>query len=135
MLYKILLSPIIDSSMTQKSKKTAEPRPLFQIIADAFSSKSKGNKKSSPHKTIWIGAIIAAVSLLSTIPLMKHSCSTNIASSLIGYGVGVIIALTGLLQNKSEKQALITLALTFVVSVATLAIFISLFGFFICWQF
>lgn len=121
--------------MVKQSKKMAEPRPLFQIIADAFSSTNKGKKKTPPTKTIWVGVIIATVSLLLTIPMMKHSCSTNIAINLVGYGIGVMTVLAGLLQNKSEKQALMTLALTFLVSVAILAIFISFFGFFICWQF
>lgn len=120
--------------MSKKQPKQAEPRPLFQIIGDAFNSKN--NKKSpSSSQLVFLGAIIALLSLVLIIPRMKHSCSTNMGGNVFAYGIGVIVILAGLLQNKNDKQALGILLLTSLISVVALIIFTTFFGFFICWQF
>lgn len=119
--------------MSKKQLKETEPRPLFQIIADAFGDKSK--KSPSSKQLVFLGVTIAIVSLALIILRMKHSCSTNMDGNIAAYGIGIIVILAGLLQNKSDKQALGILLLTFLISVITLIIFTTLFGFFICWQF
>lgn len=120
--------------MSKKQLRENEPRPLFQIIVDVFNSKS--NKKSpSSNQLVFLGATIALLSLVLIIPRMKHSCSTNMDGNLVAYGIGVIIILAGLLRNKSDAQALGILLLTFLVSVITLIIFTTFFGFWLCWQF
>ena len=86
--------------MSKKRFKETGPRPLFQIIADAFGDKSR--KSPSSKQLIVLGVTIAILSLALIILRMKHSCSTNMDGNIVAYGIGVIVILAGLLQNKSD---------------------------------